>query len=320
VSIRFSVVVPAYNAARTVEATVRSVLAQTERDLELVVVDDGSSDETADLVEAIARVDARVEVVRQANQGPAAARNTGIARARAPFVALLDNDDLWLPRYLEEMGAALAAAPDAAFAYCDAWVFVDGRLRVKRRTELGRRPAPTPGASWEEVVTTLARRNFVMSSVTARADALAESGGFDASVRGTDDYELWFRLLLGGRTAVRAGDAPLLLQRDRADSQSKDELMMQTSLLGVLEGVLSDDRLPPTARAVLERRVAAKVQAIERLRHPPPTRRLRNHAARIHRRLLDSRRFLAEAPPEVVEAFPEFGRSSSSRRPPISRR
>ena len=79
---RFTVVVPAYNAAKTVEATIRSVLAQTVGDLELIVVDDGSADETPRLVAAIAAEDARVELLEQFNQGTAGARNTGIAQLR----------------------------------------------------------------------------------------------------------------------------------------------------------------------------------------------------------------------------------------------
>src|SRR5919106_187980 len=144
---RFSVVIPAYNASRTIGETIRSVLAQSEPDFELIVVDDGSADDTPAIVESFAS-DRRLSLLRQENQGVAAARNTGIALARA---------------------------------------------------------------------------NFVMSSATVRRDVLGEVGGFDASIRGTDDYDLWMRILLGGHTAVRAGAAPLLLQRGRADSQSKDE-------------------------------------------------------------------------------------------------
>ena len=108
---RFSVIVPAYNATGTIEATIRSVLAQTATELELIVVDDGSTDGTGDLVAAIASTDERVELIAQPNQGTAGARNTGIARASAAYVSFLDNDDLWMPRYLEAAGEALDAGP-----------------------------------------------------------------------------------------------------------------------------------------------------------------------------------------------------------------
>ena len=144
----------------------------------MIVVDDGSADGTDDLVAAIASTDERVELIAQPNQGTAGARNTGIARASAAYVSFLDNDDLWMPRYLEAAGEALDGAPEAAFAYCDAWTLVHSSSRLRRRTELEARPGPEPGASWEQVFVTLAARNFVMSSATVRAGALREVGGF----------------------------------------------------------------------------------------------------------------------------------------------
>ena len=162
---QFSVIVPAYNAEKTIEGTLRSVLAQTATDLELIVVDDGSADSTPSLVAAIGATDSRVELITQSNQGTAGARNTGITRASSGYVSFLDNDDLWMPGYLEAMGHALDAAPGAGFAYCDAWTLVDASSRIRRQTELERRPGPSPTAAWEEVFMALATRNFVMSSV-----------------------------------------------------------------------------------------------------------------------------------------------------------
>src|ERR1017187_6172907 len=102
---RFSVVIAAFEAERTVASAVNSALAQTRTDLEVIVVDDGSSDRTAAVVGQI--TDHRVQLLRQANAGPSAARNVGISATRGDYVAFLDSDDLWLPRYLELMGAAL---------------------------------------------------------------------------------------------------------------------------------------------------------------------------------------------------------------------
>jgi glycosyltransferase involved in cell wall biosynthesis len=93
-----SVITPAFNAAPYVRETLDSVLAQTFTDFEVIVVDDGSTDETAAIVDWYAQRDPRVRVVRQANRGIAAARNTAIAHARGRFLALLDSDDLWFPR------------------------------------------------------------------------------------------------------------------------------------------------------------------------------------------------------------------------------
>lgn len=304
---RFSVIVPAYNAAGTIEATIRSVLAQTAADLELIVVDDGSSDDTRELVAAIAGGDPRVELVAQPNQGVAGARNTASERASAAYLSFLDNDDLWLPGYLEASGRALDAAPDAAFAYCDAWSLVHASSRIRRRTELEARPGPEPGSSWEQVFVTLASRNFVMSSATVRAAALGEVGGFAREVTGTDDYDLWFRLMLAGHTAVRAGDAPLLLQRDRDDSQSKDDVLMLTGLRLVLERTLADDRTPPAARQVLEHRIHDLDRSIEAGRLEQIANTVRRRGAKLREKLLPGTAY-AKTPPDVAAAFPELAR------------
>jgi glycosyltransferase involved in cell wall biosynthesis len=312
---RFSVIVPAYNAASTIEATVRSVLAQTAADLELIVVDDGSSDGTRGLVAAIAGSDSRVELITQPNEGVAGARNTGIDRASAAYVSFLDNDDLWLPRYLEAAGEALDAATGAAFSYCDAWSLVHASSRIRRRTELEVRPGPEPGSSWEQVFLTLASRNFVMSSATVRAGALREVGGFAREVTGTDDYDLWFRLMLAGHTAVRAGNTPLLLQRDRNDSQSKDDVLMLNGLRLVLERTLADGRTPPAARPVLEHRIQDLERSIGAGRLEQIWNVLRRRGAKLREQILPGTAY-AETPPEVAAAFPELahgirGRGSS---------
>src|ERR1700739_2112141 len=141
---KFTVIVPAYNAARTIEATISSVLAQTCQDLELIVVDDGSVDETASLAEAVE--DRRVTGISQPNRGLPAARNSGIARARAERLSFLDSDDLWLPDFLQSAGTTLDAHPGAGFAYADAYAFDSLSGRVRRRTAMGcqRPPVPPP--------------------------------------------------------------------------------------------------------------------------------------------------------------------------------
>src|SRR4051812_28108863 len=102
----FSVAIPAYNAAATIAPALRSVLAQTRGDFEAIVVDDGSTDATAEAVGPFLE-DGRITLVQQENRGLSGARNTALASARGRYVSLLDSDDLWLPHYLERMGEAL---------------------------------------------------------------------------------------------------------------------------------------------------------------------------------------------------------------------
>jgi glycosyltransferase involved in cell wall biosynthesis len=295
---RFSVIVPAYNATGTIEATIRSVLAQTAADLELIVVDDGSTDGTGDIVAAIAATDERVELIAQPNQGTAGARNTGLARASAGYVSFLDNDDLWMPRYLEAAGEALDGAAAAAFAYCDAWTLVHTTSRLRRRTELEARPGPEPA--------------------TVRAGALREVGGFAREVTGTDDYDLWFRLMLAGHTAVRAGDTPLLLQRDRDDSQSKDDVLMLRGLLLVLERTLADPRAPTAARPLLERRIHALEGTIAKAPETglaQTSNTFRRRGARLREQLWPGSVY-RETPPAVAAAFPELAHHDRDSRGP----
>lgn len=112
-----SVVIPAYNRANTIGRALDSVLSQSVRDIEVLVVDDGSTDSTAATVAAV--TDLRVAMLRHdSNKGAAAARNTGIRAARAPFIAFLDSDDAWLPGKLEAQMAALRAAPAGQDVSC----------------------------------------------------------------------------------------------------------------------------------------------------------------------------------------------------------
>lgn len=186
-----SVVVPTRNRASLLGRTLRSVCAQQAVDIEIVVVDDGSTDETA---AAAASADPRVRVIRTAHpSGVSAARNRGIAAARGDWIAFCDDDDLWSPG---KLAAQLAIAEDARVG----WVYsgdvnVDDTLRVL---------SGTPPLSPHEVMRTLRRRNPLSSggsNVLVRADLLAAIGGFDPDLRRTEDWDLWLRLASTGRPA-----------------------------------------------------------------------------------------------------------------------
>ena len=140
----FTVVIPAYNARTLIGSAIRSVLAQTRDDFELVVVDDGSQDGTPEVVSGID--DPRLRLVRQDNTGTAGARNRGIQESSGRLVSFLDNDDLWMPTYLERMGAELDADAGAGFAYTDGWGFDDRTRRIMRRSAMSGQRPPCPPA------------------------------------------------------------------------------------------------------------------------------------------------------------------------------
>jgi glycosyltransferase involved in cell wall biosynthesis len=186
-----SVVVPSRNRARLLRRTLRSILAQHIADLEVVVVDDGSTDDTH--ATAVA-ADPRVVVVRNREPaGVSVARNRGIAAARGDWIAFCDDDDLWSPDKLaRQLMAADRAGADWAYA---GDVNVDERLRV-----LSGGPPPDP----EAVVALLPRWNPLASggsNVVVRSEVLATVGGFDPALRRTEDWDLWIRIARRGPPA-----------------------------------------------------------------------------------------------------------------------
>jgi glycosyltransferase involved in cell wall biosynthesis len=311
----FTVVMPAYNAASTVGPAVRSVLAQTHGDFELVVVDDGSTDETAAQVRAF-EADSRVRLVRQENLGPAVARNVAIAHGTGQLVSMLDSDDLWLPRYLEAMGEALTANADAGFAYTDAWVLDDETGRIQRASAMAYQDPPDPPpAEPEAFFDELLRRNFVFTSATVRRDVLEEVGGYREAleVEAAEDYELWLRIAAHGRPGVRVGDR-LAVYRKRAGSLSTDEVRMMSSLRKVAQMVAEEYDVPERFRALARSRMRdfeATLGAGGRL---SARYRLRALLVRAKRALLSPWLWHRSPPPELAATFPDLFYEASRRR------
>ena len=240
---RVSVVCPSYNATRTIPATIRSVLGQTFEDFELIVVDDGSADETPEVVSGFAREDERVKLVVQENTGTAGARNRGIAEARGEMVSIIDNDDLWLPRYLERVTGALDAAPFAGLCHTDGWILDDVTGEVHRKTAI-EWPPPRPATMHaDRLRAELLRGNFIMAStVTMTKAAIEAAGPFNTSpiIRGSDDWDLWLRIAEAGFGAVRPAGV-LAVYRMRPDSVSSDHVLMMESARAVATAAMERD-------------------------------------------------------------------------------
>ena len=216
-----SVVLPAYNRAGSILAAVESVLGQSFRDFELLVVDDGSSDGT---MAALAGVgDPRVRLLANPrNLGAGAARNTGIRAARAPWVAFQDSDDEWLPQKLEKQMARLDALGGGhVAAYCGMAVVGDlgGTPLGKHQGRTSLRYIPGPHLTLVEgdIRPALLRESLVSTqTLVARRDRLLAIGGFDESLPALEDWDLAIRL--AGLGSFAFVDEPLVMQHFSANS------------------------------------------------------------------------------------------------------
>jgi len=204
-SIAVSVVIPCFNSSACLGETVRSVLAQTRRDFEIVFVDDGSEDGTASLIEGIidATTDVPLRLLRQANAGTAAARNRGIAQARGRWVLPLDADDLIAPTMLQQCAAVLEAEPRIDLVYTDREDFGDiGALRTAGTYGLAR----------------LKYFNQIPYCSLYRRSIWQAVGGYRTNVSGFDDWDFWIATALLGCRAEHVGQ-PLFRHRRSGRSQ-----------------------------------------------------------------------------------------------------
>ncbi len=210
---RYSIVCAAYNVERYIDATIASVVAQSESDWEMVIVDDGSTDATADRIRGHA--DRRIRLIRQANGGPSAARNAGIAASRGARLLMLDADDLLHPAALASLGAALdAGGAIASYGQCRV-IADDGRVlgRVYRS-----RPGYPPSG---DVLPFLLTRNLFVNGghVCFEGAVVRGLGGFRADLLVREDYEYWCRLAARGPIVYIGDEPPVLDYRLRPGSQ-----------------------------------------------------------------------------------------------------
>lgn len=194
-----SIVIPCFNQGQYLAAAVESALAQTYKDIEVVVVDDGSSDDTAQVMEHFAG-DARVKFLRQENLGPSAARNTGVAASKGTYLNFLDADDSIAPEKVERQLGALEADPGLGFAYCDiGYMDEDGAdIEEKNRFSIADGRRVLSGDIFDQL---FAGGYFPPHSPLVRRSVFEKVGGFDPALRGCCDWDLWLRLSGHGFTA-----------------------------------------------------------------------------------------------------------------------
>ena len=202
---RVSILTPAYNAATTLHETLASVQRQTFTEFEVIVVDDGSSDNTAAIAEQFGACDPRFRLIRQKNAGVAAARNTGLTASRAPLIAPLDADDVWHPeKLMRQMRRLSNTTSKTVLVYSWSVDIHDTSKIIDRRLDLDRFEG--------NVYAALVLANFVGNSSVPliRRDALMSIGGWDATLRaqnaqGCEDWRAYLRLAEIGDFALAPG-------------------------------------------------------------------------------------------------------------------
>jgi glycosyltransferase involved in cell wall biosynthesis len=242
----FSVIVAAYNVADVIGDALESIRAQTIAPLEVIVCDDGSTD---DLESAVEPFRDTILLLRQENGGEAAAKNAAGAAAKGDFVAILDADDVYFPDRLEALSALAQARPDLDVLTTDGFLCVDDRI-VRRNYD----------PSWRFEIADQRRaileRNFIFGLAAVRRERLLQHGGFDEAIRWTTDWDLWLRLILAG---ARAGCVcePLALYRLRETSLTAQRRNLLLGKLATLEKAQKNPDLRGNEPELLERSLAS---------------------------------------------------------------
>ena len=240
-----SVIIPAYNIAPYIAASLESVFNQTFTDFEVVVVNDGSPD-TAEFERELHDYLDRIVYLKQENGGASVARNTGLKVARGEFVAFLDGDDLWLPNYLEEqMKFMQTRGSDLVCA--DAMFFGDSQDKAPTYMMAWMDDAPGVGEfGFLDLVD--AKRSVITSGVVARRQSIIEIGLFDPELRRAQDFDLWLRLASAGRRLSFQRQA-LLKYRCRPDGLSGGAINSHLRELRIFDKIEESYQLSPEQRA-----------------------------------------------------------------------
>ena len=206
-----TVVIAAYNAEKFIRPTIESVLAQCVRDVELIVVDDGSTDGTAEILRTFP--DRRLTVIRQENRGVSAARNTGLAAARAPYIFFLDADDILLRDSLRRMILALDESPRHVACFAHHLRIAEDGAEISTRADLRWKLFPA-----ENTLSHLVEKNFIVcGAICIRTEAARAVRGFSPALKLGEDWEFWCRLAALG-DFIALPDHVALLYRQRFSS------------------------------------------------------------------------------------------------------
>ncbi len=223
---KVSIIIPCYNVQEYIAQCLDSVLTQTHTNLEIIVVDDGSTDNTYTILEEYAQKDTRIRVIRKENRGLAAARNTGIEAATGEYLVLLDSDDVMLPEKIAQQLLWMDQHPTYELVYSGLYHFWDHTSKIYRLAI-----APLT----RDIYQGLLRGNCINpNTVCIKRSVYERIGGFDEALRSAEDWEYWLRAAKNGIVIGYQPDI-LTLYRMRSNSLSADRVTMCETALLVLK-------------------------------------------------------------------------------------
>lgn len=242
-----SVVIPCFNAEKFLEETVASLTAQTYPNIEIILVDDGSSDGTGAIADKLARagVNGRfpVRAIHQPNAGPSAARNAGIQAARGKYIGFVDSDDRWHKEKAAVQVALMEGNPSIGLTF-------SGWRIIRENGEPTARYGVTPAGAVTLEALLYANLVATTSSVIARAAVLKDAGGFEPTMRHAEDLDLWLRIAARPDTRVTSTGTILIDRRERAGQLTKQWVKMYDGWLRTFERIhaLAPERVDRVAR------------------------------------------------------------------------
>jgi glycosyltransferase involved in cell wall biosynthesis len=253
---RFSIIIPAYQAASFIADAVESALTQTVAPHEVIVCDDGSTD---DLIQALRPYAGRISLLQKEHGGAASARNVAARSASSEFVAFLDADNTFFPEYLEAVGELGAMRPDLDILTTDAYLELDGEI-------YGRYYRGKARFIVEDQRRGIIHQHFIFGNAAFRREALLAVGGYDETVL-AEDTDLFLRMILGG-SRVGLVDAPLCVYRIRGGTLSSSLPRSLRSGVVVLERAsrhpsLTSDELTYLRRELADKRREAELAEAE---------------------------------------------------------
>src|ERR1700691_1723512 len=247
-----SVIIPSYKTANLIAACLDSVFAQTFKDFEAIVVNDGSPD-TPELEKVLAPYMDRIVCIKQENKRAAGARNNAIRNARGEFVAFLDSDDTWMPAHLASQMQLFAADPSLGLTYSNGWVGLPGEER-----EFMERCPSVGEATFRSLL--VERCQIPISTVVARKQAIVKAGMFDEKLARCDDYDMWVRTAFHGAKIGYSRKLQARMPVGRPGSLSQSRAKMAEGYSTILEQYKKSLPLQDADRKVVEQR-AAEIRA-----------------------------------------------------------